>query len=48
MSTSSYIIIGWLVFLILVYCHVFYDVKASRIDFRKRWRQLRDAFTEEE
>ncbi len=48
MSTSSYILIGWLAFLILVYAHVFYEVKASHINFRKRWHQLRDAFTEEE
>lgn len=48
MGTHSYFLLGWLVFLVLVYAHIFYDIHASRIDFRKRWHQLRDAFTEEE
>ncbi|MBQ8050766.1 MAG: hypothetical protein IJ197_04235 [Bacteroidaceae bacterium] len=48
MNTSSYILAGWAVFLVLVYGHIFYDINAPRINFRKRWHQLRDAFTEEE
>lgn len=48
MSIASYIILGWLAFDAIVYLYLVYDIYAPRINFRKRIRQLRDAFTEEE
>ena len=48
MSTFSYIILGWLLFDVAVFLYLIYDIQAPRINFRKRMRQLRDAFTEEE
>lgn len=48
MCIASYIILGWLTFDIFVYLYLIYDIYSPRINFRKRIRQLRDAFTEEE
>jgi len=48
MSTTGYILLGWLLFDVVVYLYLIYDIFAPRINFRKRLTQLRDAFTEEE
>ena len=48
MNTHLYILLGWLVFVAVVYAYAFYDFHAERIDLGGRWRRLVDAFTEEE
>ncbi len=48
MNTIFYILIFWLLLLVVVYGHFFYEVKGRNINFSKKLTQLRDAFTEEE
>jgi len=42
MNTFTSILIGWLLFVTLVYLHMFYDIH------RDKFIRLRDALTEEE
>ena len=48
MKTHLYILLGWLLFVALVYIYAIYDFYAERINLGARWKRLIDAFTEEE
>ena len=48
MNITTYIILGWLVFLAFVYGYMFYDIHAEQINIREKWNKLVNAFTEEE
>lgn len=48
MHIFLYILLGWMVFVGLVYAYLFYDIHAERLNIRQHWKHLIDAFTEEE
>ena len=48
MAPIYIILIIWAVFVIGVYAHFYYEVKARYINFSEKLTQLRDSLTEEE
>ena len=48
MNTFLYILIAWIVLDIVVYVHMFFDIKSTQINFKERLAKLYEAFTEEE
>lgn len=48
MSIAIYTLLGWLLFVTLVYSYLFYDIHAEEIQLREKLHNLYEAFTEEE
>lgn len=48
MTHIIYFLLGWLVFIALVYAYMYYDVHATELQLHDKWIRLRDAITEEE
>lgn len=48
MNTTYYILLGWLLFVTLVYGYMFYDIHAAQINLREKWHHIYEAITEEE
>lgn len=48
MNIWCYILLGWMVFIGLIYAYLFYDIHIRRINIRQRWKNLVEVFTEEE
>ena len=48
MSPIFLLLIFWALFVIGVYAHFYYEVKARYINFSEKLTQLRDTLTEEE
>lgn len=48
MSIWLIIAIGWLLFDLLVYLYLWYDLHATSLDLPSKWQKLKDSLTEEE
>lgn len=48
MTIATYCLIGWLIFVAIVYFHVWYDITEQNFDIVAKLTKIKETFTEDE